>query len=205
MSSDQEPSPSSSSGEGSLDKLIAAYQNGDEAAFDPLFSLLYDDLLQIARRHLMGERAGHTLSTTALVHEAYLRLASGASGAWRDRTQFLAFASRAMRHILVDHARRRGADKRGGGRLQVTLRTDVGVAAAEEEQSVDVLAVSDALDRLAERDARLARVVECRFFGGMTAPETAAALGTSLRTVERDWTRARAYLYQLLQPTAAEH
>jgi RNA polymerase sigma factor (TIGR02999 family) len=200
MSLDREPISPASAGGASVEQLLAAYQNGDESAFDRLISLLYDDLLQVARRHLRGERSGHTLSTTALVHEAYLRLAGDAGGEWRDRAQFLAFVSRAMRHVLVDHARRRGAGKRGGGRVQVTLRTDVG--AAVEEQTIDLLALDHALDRLADRDPRLARVVECRFFGGMTAEETAEALGISLRTVERDWMRARAYLHLLLQPAA---
>jgi len=179
-----------------VELLVAAYRNGDEEAFNRLFSLYYEDLRELAYRHLRRERETHTLSTTALVHESYLRLARNPDAGWRSRADFFAFASRAMRSVLIDHARRRASQKRGGGNILVTLQTNVG---AKDEQTVDLLALSDALDQLGALDPRLVRVVECRFFGGLTTEETADTLGISTRTVERDWTRARTYLYHLLQ------
>jgi RNA polymerase sigma-70 factor, ECF subfamily len=171
----------------------AGAEDGDSA--EAHFPLAYEELLRVARRHLLRERPGHTLNTTALVHEAYLKLAGQDGTGWRDRSRFLAIASRAMRQILVDHARGRDRHKRGGGARPVTLRTDAG---SGQEETVDLLALDEALEKLAEHDARLGQVVECRFFGGLTAAETAEALGVSLRTVERDWTRARAHLVLLL-------
>jgi RNA polymerase sigma factor (TIGR02999 family) len=165
------------------------------ASIDDLLPLVYDELRELARRRLRDEQAGHTLDTTALVHEAYLRLKPLDAGQWRDRAQFFALASKVMRHVLVDYARRRSADKRGGGRTSITLDPD---RHAIDPRLPEFLAVNDALDQLAALDARLVQVVECRFFGGLSAEETAEALGTSLRTVERDWVRARAYLHALL-------
>jgi RNA polymerase sigma factor (TIGR02999 family) len=185
-----------------VDSLLDACAAGSEGAFERLFALLYPDLRRLAHRHLRSQRGHHTLNTTALVHEAYLKLASWSGDGWERRAHFLAFTSRAMRHILVDHARRRAARKRGSGRIDVTLQT--GLAVGGEERTLDLLALDEALDRLAERDPRLARVVECRFFAGLSADETAGALQTSLRTVERDWTRARTYLYHLLRPPPAD-
>jgi RNA polymerase sigma-70 factor, ECF subfamily len=171
----------------------------DRAEFERLFAVLYDDLRAIAGRHLRREHRHHTLAPTALVHEAFLRLEGRREIPWRDRQRFLAFISRAMRRILVDHARRRRAAKRGGGLVLVTLKPG---SATVQPRSAELLALDDALIRLGERDARLERLVECRFFGGLTAPETASALGVSLRTVERDWMRAKAYLAELLDETA---
>jgi RNA polymerase sigma factor (TIGR02999 family) len=168
---------------------------GDMPSLDDLLPKVYDELRELARRRLRDEQAGHTLNTTALVHEAYLRLSSLDDGQWRDRAQFFALASTVMRHVLVDYARRRSAEKRGGSRSAVTLDPD---RLAIEPRLPEFLAVNDALDQLAVLDPRLVQVVECRFFGGLTARETAEALGTSLRTVERDWMRARAYLQELL-------
>jgi RNA polymerase sigma factor (TIGR02999 family) len=165
------------------------------ASAESLFPLAYDELLRVAHRHLAREHPGHTLNTTALVHEAYLKLAGSDGAAWRERARFLAIASRAMRQILVDHARARNRDKRGGGVYPVTLRTDAG---GQREEEVDLLSLDAALAKLTAHDSRLGQVVECRFFGGLTAAETAEALGVSLRTVERDWTRARAHLAVLL-------
>jgi RNA polymerase sigma factor (TIGR02999 family) len=182
-----------------VQRLLSAYHAGDDGAFDQLFALLYDDLHTIARHYLRSERWNHTLSTTALVHEIYLRIADE-EGRWQNRAQFFAFVSRAIRHFLVDYARRRAASKRGGQQLQVTLETDM---AAPEGRGFDLLEIEQALERLAARDARLARLVECRFFGGMSTEEIAEALGVSPRTVERDWLRAKAYLYQLLHPSRA--
>jgi RNA polymerase sigma factor (TIGR02999 family) len=162
---------------------------------DDLLPMVYNELRELARRRLRDEQAGHTLDTTALVHEAYLRLQPLDNGQWRDRAQFFALASKVMRHVLVDYARRRSADKRGGARTSVTLDPD---RHAIEPRLPEFLAVNDALDQLALLDPRLVQVVECRFYGGLSAPETAEALGTSVRTVERDWVRARAYLYELL-------
>jgi RNA polymerase sigma-70 factor, ECF subfamily len=167
--------------------------------FDRLFALLYNELRDIAHRQLQGERADHTLGTTALVHEAYMRLSQREEIPWREPQRFRAFVATAMRRILVDHARRRRADKRGGGAIMVTLE---GVA-ARQGNPVDLIALDDALARLGARDARLEQVVECRFFGGLSVEETARALSVSLRTAERDWTRARAYLKELLEGVAA--
>jgi RNA polymerase sigma factor (TIGR02999 family) len=197
MSIDPPDIPPRSPQEEELDGLVAAAARDEEAA-SRLFSLLYDDLKAVARRQLGSERESHTLGATALVHEAYLKFNGSARGDWATRAHFLAIASRAMRQVLVDHARRRAAGKRGDGRVQVTLET--GMGATQRTSLLDVLALSEALDRLSEVDERLVRVVDCRFFGGLTAEETAAALDASVRTVERDWARSRLYLAHLLQP-----
>jgi RNA polymerase sigma factor (TIGR02999 family) len=175
--------------------LLAAWRQGDATAVDRLFPLVYDELRRIAHRQLGQERPDHTLGTTALVHEAYLKLVDQTRAQWADRTQFFAIASRAMRRILVDYARQHLAGKRGGQRERVTLD--------EETLSLDaradtLVAVDEALDRLAALDERAGRVVECRFFGGFTEQETAAALGITDRTVRRDWVRAKAWLYETL-------
>lgn len=184
--------------EGQLTRLLASCSDGDEDAFDRLIPLVYADLRAIAHRRMRSERSGHTLDTTAVVHEAYLQLINQATATWRDRAHFFAVASRVIRHVLIDYARRRDAVKRGGGRLRVPLRDGM---AGEEPRTVDLLAVDEALAELAEHDERMARVVECRFFGGMTMAETAEAIGVSQRTAERDWTRARAHLYRTLSET----
>src|SRR5690625_1000199 len=181
-------------------RLLRDRGAGDKQALDRLFPLIYDELRQIARRHLRGERHDHTLNTTALVHESYLNLAGQAKMSFADRAHFLAVASTAMRHILIDHARRRRALKRGGDRIQVSLAE---AAAAVEDQTAELLALDQALTTLTERSPRLGQVVECRVFGGLTVRETAEALSVSPRTVERDWTRAKAYLYRALQPVAS--
>lgn len=193
MSKPTEPDDPSVAGDRSSDGSRAPGHAG--ASAEALFPVAYHELLRVASHHLRRERPGHTLDTAALVHEAYLKLAGHERTEWRDRSRFLAIASRAMRQILVDHARGRGRQKRGGGVWPITLRTDSG---SGREETVDLLALDGALRKLAEHDARLGQVVECRFFGGLTAEETAEALGVSLRTVERDWTRARAHLVVLL-------
>lgn len=180
-----------------ITRLVAACGEGDDQAVERLFSLVYDDLRAIAHRQLRGEAEGHTLSTTALVHEVYLDLVDQTHSGWRDRAHFFAVASKAMRHILIDYARRRHAAKRGGAAIRVPLRPETASVPAEV---VDLLVLDEALSRLAELDERMARVVECRFFAGMTAEETAEALDCSLRTVERLWTRAKLHLYQFLRP-----
>lgn len=176
-------------------ELLDASSRGNASAFDELIPLVYDDLRGIAHRRLRSERTNHTLDTTALVHEAYLRLVDQREADWRDRAHFFAVAARAIRNVLVDYARRRKALKRGGGDVP-PLQVDTAVGGSSV---VDLLALDQALSRLAERDPRLERIVECRFFGGMTMAEAAEALGTSLRTVERDWRRAKAYLYRELR------
>lgn len=156
-----------------------------------LVPVVYNELRQIARRHLRGEQSGHTLSTTALVHEAYLRLVHVTDVPEANRARFLAAASVAMRRVLLDYARSRKADKRGGGVAHVTLDDAVVAAASDTGQLV---ALDEALQRLVEVAPRLVQVVECRFFGGMTEEETALALGTSERTVRRDWLKAKGWL-----------
>jgi RNA polymerase sigma factor (TIGR02999 family) len=177
-----------------LAELVDAWSEGDQVALDQLIDLVYDDLRALAHRQLGNERDDHTLSTTALVHEVYLQLAGTRGPEWRGRGPFFALLSRIMRNVLVDYARTRTAAKRGGGFVRVTLRDD-GVA---EQDVVEILAMHEALDHLAGRDERLARLVECRFYGGLNDAEIADALGVSERTVNRDWKRARAYLFQLL-------
>lgn len=177
------------------DDLTALLQRagaGDRDALDAALPRLYAELRRLAERELRREADGHTLSPTALVHEAYLRLAAADRGAWRDRAHFLGAAAVAMRRILVDHARRHRAGKRGAGARPVSLDA---IASLPADARSDVLvALDEALDRLARLDARQARVVECRFFGGLTEDETAEALGIGVRTVKRDWARARAWL-----------
>jgi RNA polymerase sigma-70 factor, ECF subfamily len=165
------------------------------AEIDPLFSLVYDELRRAAHRHLQGEWREHTLCTTALVHEAYLRLAGSGTVAWTSRAHFLGVASRAMRRVLVDHARRHLAAKRGGRPRQVSLDE---VTLAVEEQAETLVALDIALGRLGTLDERLSRVVECRFFAGMNDEETAEVLGVTPRTVWRDWAKARGWLYREL-------
>jgi RNA polymerase sigma factor (TIGR02999 family) len=175
--------------------LVEAWNAGDRAALDSIVELLYDDLHALAHRHLDHEQTGHTLNTTALVNEVYVRLAGSPSGAWQGRGAFFGLLSRVMRHVLVDYARARRATKRGGRHVHVTL--DVNAHAADESR-VDVIEIDHALDRLAERDERLAKLVECRFFGGLSDAEIAQVLDVSERTVNRDWKRARGYLSQML-------
>lgn len=169
-----------------------------DESLDDWMPRVYEDLRAIAHRHLRRETPGHTLNTTALVHESYLSLARSSDLEWESRAHFFAIASRAMRHILVDYARRRSAEKRGGDRVRVTLGD--AMATSGEDGTEDLLVLDDALQALADLDERLVRVVECRFFGGMSVPETADALEVSSRTVERDWMRAKAYLSRTLRP-----
>jgi RNA polymerase sigma factor (TIGR02999 family) len=171
--------------------LLSAVRRGDRRAFDELFPLVYDMLRRIARRKLAGERAGHTLCTTDLVHEAYLKLIRLDRIEWQDRAHFLAMAAQAMRNILVDYALKRKAGKRGGGQAHGTLDEALTVV---EAPTADLLALHESMQRLEAIDARQSRVVECRFFAGMSVEETAEALGISPASVKRDWTVARAWL-----------
>jgi RNA polymerase sigma factor (TIGR02999 family) len=159
---------------------------------------LYAELHRLAVGKMRFERGNHTLQPTALVNEAYLRLENCSASMWQDRNRVLGLAANVMRHVLVDHARARGAGKRGDPKLQVTL--DEGLVATTNSSVADVLAVDEALTRLAEFDRRQAEILEMHFFAGMTFDEIAAQLGVSLRTVKRDWTMARAWLHQELSP-----
>ncbi len=174
--------------------LLGQWSKGDRDAFPKLVALAYDDLRAIAHRRL-AVGGDDDLATTALVHEVYLRLVGSSGGEWQSRAHFYAFASKAMRHILVDHARRTQAQRHGGGAVRIAL--DEGALAADQGFE-DVLGVDEALERLAERNPRMASVVELRFFGGLTMAEIATVLDTSNRTVEREWTRAKAYLLEAL-------
>jgi RNA polymerase sigma factor (TIGR02999 family) len=181
---------------GEITRLAARWSAGDRDAFQSLIELVYDELRELAHRSIGNSRPDAVLDTTVLVHEAYLRLARVEGSAWPSRAHFFSFCARAMRRIVIDYARRQAAGKRGGGQLRVPLTA--GTAAARSEDLAEVLAVEDALTRLEQRNGRMARIVECRFYGGMSTAETAEALATSTRTVEREWARARAYLQQAL-------
>jgi RNA polymerase sigma factor (TIGR02999 family) len=176
--------------------LLLAWRKGDQTALDGLFPLVYDELRRIAHRQLARERPDHTLATNALVHEAYLRLVDQKRAQWADRGHFFAVAARMMRRVLLDHARQHLAEKRGGGRQRVSLEEE---AVSVEERAELLVAMDDALNRLHHLDERATRVVECRFFAGLTEEETAEALGVTARTVRRDWVKAQAWLYQTLR------
>ncbi len=171
--------------------LLKEWNAGDPQALNRLTPLVYEELRHQAARYLRRERHGHTLQTTALIHEAYLRLVGVKDVHWQSRAHFFAIAANLMRRILVDHARRRDADRRGGSQIRVPLDEAFGVV---NEIDVDLLAIDDALSRLETIDPQQARVVELRFFSGLTVEETAAALGVSPKTVKRDWSVARAWL-----------
>jgi RNA polymerase sigma factor (TIGR02999 family) len=181
-----------------VSELIEESGEGVREALDRAVPLVYDELRRLARRRLQREARGHTLSTTALVHEAYLRLAKDSSGQWRDHGHFLAIASSAMRRILVEHARQRHTAKRGDAPHRLPL-DDIDNVPADGRDEL-LVALDDALERLAALDFRQARVVECRFFAGLTEEETAKALGIGLRTAKRDWAKARSWLYQAIYP-----
>jgi RNA polymerase sigma-70 factor, ECF subfamily len=178
-------------------ELLLAWGAGDSAALDALLPAVYAELRRQAERAMRRESAGHTLQATALVHEAYMRLVDQGRAGWRNRAQFFGVAAQVMRRILVDHARGRLAAKRGGGAYQVTL-SDAGAVAADladpEPGGVGVLALHDALTRMAAMDPRQARVVELRYFGGLTIEDTATAMDISVATVKREWVIARAWL-----------
>ncbi len=176
-------------------QLLVEFQEGNPEAADQLWAEVYDELRRIARYKLRHERQSHTMSTTALVHEAYLKLVDQSQVEWEDRLHFFAMSSRIMRNILIDYARRRSAQKRGGDRPHVQL--DDAIISAEKSAHV-FLALDEALKRLTELDERLGRVVEYRFFGGMQEKEIAELLGVSKRTVRRDWRKAKGWLSRAL-------
>jgi RNA polymerase sigma factor (TIGR02999 family) len=175
--------------------ILAAWRRGESGAVDELFTRLYDDLRLLARRQLARLRPGETLAPTVLVHELYARFAERSSPDLVDRGHFLALASRAMRHIVIDFHRRRHARRRDGG-LAVPL--DSGLAQQNAASPIDLIAIEDALNQLEALDARQAKVVELRFFGGLELDEIAAVLSVSERTIKRDWQKARAFLYHAL-------
>jgi RNA polymerase sigma factor (TIGR02999 family) len=180
-------------------QLLVDWSKGDQEALNNLTPLVYDELHRLASRYLRRERPNHTLQTTALVHEAYLRLVHEKNGNWQNRVQFFAVASRLMRHILVDYARGRNAAKRGGDYTKVSFDEQMIVS---EAKSSDLMALDEALDSLAAIDPEQSRVVELRVFGGLTVEETAEALGVSPRTVKREWSMARAWLHRQIRRDA---
>lgn len=179
-------------------ELLLSWGQGDTTALDRLVPLLYDDLRRVGRGHLRRERPGHSLQATALVHEVFLRLVDVDRMTVKSRTHFFALSARLMRQILVDHARRQQAGKRGDGATMIGLSEAAGAAAPMSTSTVDVLALDEALDALSSFDVRQCRVVELRFFAGLNIPETADALGVSTPTVERDWAMAKAWLHRRL-------
>ena len=176
--------------------VLTELRSRAQHSLDQVVALTYQELRAIAHRRLAARGPGGTLSTTALVHEAYLKLVDQSRAGWQDLAHFRALASLAMRHVLVDRARERSALKRGGVRRQITLDDEM---MALEDQAEMLLQLNDALERLATVDPRLAQVVDCRFFGGLTEQETAEALGLTTRTVQRDWVKARVLLRRLLE------
>lgn len=184
---------------GEITALLRAHASGDGDALGQLLPRVYDELRRIARARMQRERVGHTLAPTELVHQAYLKLVPLERVEWQSRAHFFAIASRAMRNVLIDYAAHRGAAKRGGGAHPVTLDEQT---AAVERPLDDLIALGRALDRLESIEARQARVVECKFFGGLSLEETAEALAISPATVSRDWTFARAWLHRELTASA---
>jgi RNA polymerase sigma factor (TIGR02999 family) len=185
-------------------EMLIAWRSGEAAAIDRIYPLVYDELHRVARRQLAREAEGHTLNTTGLVHESYLKLVDQSRVELQDRAHFFAIAARAMRQVLLDHARRHLAVKRGGASVRVTLDESALERAPMENADPDaraetMVALDDALDALAKMDERKARVVEMRFFGGLSVEETAEALGVSPDTVMRDWRLAKAWLLRELR------
>lgn len=186
--------PGGAKAPGDVTGLLVAWQGGDAAALERLIPLVYDRLHRIAERHVRHERPGHTLQPTAIVHEAYLKLVDQPVENWQNRVHFFAVASRVMRQILVDYARRRAALKRGGGKAACLVETE----AVTTPRGIDVIAVDQALERLSGLDPEQAQIVEMRFFGGLTVDEAATALDVSTATVNRKWVSARAWLHREL-------
>ena len=178
--------------------LLIAWGNGDQGALDRLTPLVYDELRRLARRYMLREGQGHTLQPTALVHEAYLRLIDWKNARWQNRAQFFAIAARVMRHILVDSARSGACMKRGGAAVHVTLDEVMEIA---QEPGSDVVAIDEALTALAALDPRQSKVVELRFFGGLSWEEVAEVLDVSVGTVRRDWSLAKVWIYRQLTST----
>jgi RNA polymerase sigma factor (TIGR02999 family) len=174
-------------------QLLVGWSNGDKEALDKLVPLVYDELRKQAARYLRRERVGHTLQTTALIHEAYIRLVDQKNVRWQNRAHFFGIAAQLMRRILVDHARSKGRAKRGGSNIRVSLSQAELKSAG---QNLDIVAIDEALERLAKIDEQQSKIVELRFFSGLTVEETAAVLSISPATVKRDWSVARAWLHR---------
>ena len=183
-------------------ELLARWSDGDLAARDALVPLVYDELRRIARRCLSGRGANHTLQPTALVHEAYLRLARRDSENWRDRTHFFALAAQMMRQILIDHARKGAAAKRGGNAITVALDDAFDHSDGTKKANLDLIALDDAMKKLAVLDARQCKIVELRFFGGLSIEETAQTIDISPATAKREWATARLWLHQAMSDPA---
>ena len=178
-----------------ITELLASYGRGNKESLDQLMPVVYDELRRQAARYLRREQAGHTLQTTALIHEAYVRLVDQRNMQWQNRAHFFGIAAQMMRRILVDHARSKKRVKRGGSEIRVSL-DDANVAA--KGQDLDVVALDEALERLAQIDEQQSRVVELRFFSGLSVEETAEVMGISKSTVKRDWSMAKAWLHREL-------
>jgi RNA polymerase sigma factor (TIGR02999 family) len=178
-----------------VSRLLAEWRDGNQQAFEEMLPLIYDELRRLAHSFLNRERQGHTLQTTALVHEAYLKLVHQRDARWQNRAHFFAIASQAMRRILIDSARKHIAEKRGGGAEKLSLDE---VAAISPEPNTSLIALDLALTRLAEIDSQQSRIIELRYFGGLTVEETAEVLSLSPATIKREWTMARAWLHQEL-------
>ena len=181
-----------------ITKLLVDWRNGDQEALDQLMPLVYDELRRMANHYMRNERKGHTLQTSALVNEAYLRLVDHENIDWQNRSHFFGLAAQAMRRILVDHARSRNYQKRGGNAERVSLDEAANFA---EERATELIALDEALQELAKLDPRKSRIVEMRYFGGLTGEETAEVLGISTATVARDWETAKAWLLRELSRT----
>jgi RNA polymerase sigma factor (TIGR02999 family) len=178
-----------------ITQLLLAWGDGDKEALDKLMPLVYDDLRQIAGRYMRGQRAGHTLQTTALVNEAYVRLIDSSLVKWHDRTHFFAISAQLMRRVLIDFARAKNSLKRGGEQIQISLAEEI---EAPMEKETDLVALDEALQNLAKLSLRQSQIVELRYFGGLSEEEIAETLKISTRTVRRDWNVARAWLYREL-------
>lgn len=179
-----------------ITRLLIAWRNGETAALDDLMPLVHRELKRIARNFMRRQRVGHTLQTTALVNEAFVRLVDSDKVNWQDRSHFYAISAQLMRRVLVDAARRKNSTKRGGERIQVSLADDLRSAVPDQ---VDVVAIDEALERLAKLNQRQCQIVELRYFGGLTEDEVAETLNISSRTVRRDWNLARAWLFRELR------
>ena len=183
-----------------ITELLAEWSDGNQSALDELYPLVYEELHRLARRYMSRERKGHTLQTTALINEAYVRLVDQRNVRWANRSHFFAISAQIMRRILIDHARRHAYAKRGGGAQQVSLDE---AAIVTPDQSLDLIRLDEALNSLSQMDPRRGQVVELRFFGGLNNEEIAGVLKVSENTVTRDWNMARAWLYQQLTGSGA--
>jgi RNA polymerase sigma-70 factor, ECF subfamily len=177
--------------------ILKDWSGGKRESADVLLSLVYDELRRIARQYLRKERSDHTLQPTALVHEAYMKLIDISDVSWQDRAHFFAVASNVMRHILVDHARARATDKRGGEAQRIALED--AISFSDNKNDIDLLALDEAMKQLAEFDATQSKIVELRFFGGLTIEETAHVLAISPATIKREWTMAKAWLFKRMR------